>query len=132
MIVSYSQAINITVYFYTLAAPDESSKYSICAGPVLWLHECTRTALALHCAFHPSTVFTHHIILFAYCIRVTSDYRIVTSAFFHAGLLHVGFNMMTLWSLGGAIERALGTVCFIGAPRRHCSLALQSVSIGTL
>jgi hypothetical protein len=56
----------------------------------------------------------------------------VTSAFFHAGLLHVGFNMMTLWSLGGAIERALGTVCFIGAPPRHCSLALQSVSIGTL
>ena len=54
-----------------------------------------------------------------------TDYRIVTSAFFHAGLLHVGFNMMTLWSLGGAIERALGTACFIGshAPAHRDSIA---------
>jgi membrane associated rhomboid family serine protease len=35
-------------------------------------------------------------------------WRIVTSAFLHGGLLHIGVNMMSLWFLGRFIEYAVG------------------------
>jgi membrane associated rhomboid family serine protease len=36
-------------------------------------------------------------------------WRIVTAAFLHAGLIHIGVNMISLWSLGRFIELALGS-----------------------
>jgi membrane associated rhomboid family serine protease len=41
-------------------------------------------------------------------------WRLVTSAFIHAGLLHVAFNMYALWWLGGILERDIGTLRFLG------------------
>lgn len=41
-------------------------------------------------------------------------YRIITSAFVHAGLIHLVFNMMVLWWLGGALERYAGSLRFGG------------------
>jgi membrane associated rhomboid family serine protease len=41
-------------------------------------------------------------------------YRVVTSAFLHAGLLHLGFNMFALYILGTLLEPAIGTPRFIG------------------
>ena len=35
-------------------------------------------------------------------------WRIITSAFLHFGLLHIGMNMLLLWQLGQMIEPALG------------------------
>lgn len=40
-------------------------------------------------------------------------YRIFTSAFLHAGLLHLGFNMLVLWLLGQMLEPALGRLSFL-------------------
>jgi len=37
-------------------------------------------------------------------------WRIVTSGFLHANLMHVGFNMYLLWQLGQGLERRLGSV----------------------
>lgn len=37
-------------------------------------------------------------------------YRIITSAFVHAGLIHLLFNMIVLWWLGGALERYAGSL----------------------
>jgi membrane associated rhomboid family serine protease len=37
-------------------------------------------------------------------------WRIVTAGFLHAGLLHIGVNMISLWSLGRFIEQAVGSV----------------------
>jgi membrane associated rhomboid family serine protease len=37
-------------------------------------------------------------------------YRIVTAAFLHGGLVHIGVNMISLWSLGRFIEMAAGSV----------------------
>ncbi len=37
-------------------------------------------------------------------------YRIITSAFVHAGLIHLLFNMLVLWWLGGALERYAGSM----------------------
>jgi membrane associated rhomboid family serine protease len=40
-------------------------------------------------------------------------YRLVTSAFLHADLLHIGFNMLLLFFLGRLLEPALGTSRFL-------------------
>ena len=36
------------------------------------------------------------------------DYRLVTAAFIHYGILHIGFNMYALYLLGGVFERYAG------------------------
>lgn len=41
-------------------------------------------------------------------------YRIVTSAFLHAGILHIGLNMFALYILGTLLEPAIGTWRFVG------------------
>src|SRR4051812_8784254 len=41
-------------------------------------------------------------------------YRLVTSAFLHAGLIHIGFNMFALYILGTLLEPAIGTARFVG------------------
>ncbi len=40
-------------------------------------------------------------------------YRLVTSGFLHANLLHIGFNMLLLFFLGRLLESALGTPRFL-------------------
>jgi membrane associated rhomboid family serine protease len=41
-------------------------------------------------------------------------YRIVTSAFLHSGLLHLGLNMFALYILGSLLEPAIGSARFVG------------------
>ncbi|MGH8163067.1 MAG: rhomboid family intramembrane serine protease, partial [Rhodanobacteraceae bacterium] len=46
-------------------------------------------------------------------LLVTQDHqwwRIVTSAFLHASIIHIGVNMISLYSLGRFIEAAVGSV----------------------
>jgi membrane associated rhomboid family serine protease len=51
--------------------------------------------------------------LFGPAIAQQHEYwRLVTSAFLHAGLIHIAFNMYLLWILGGMLEPALGRVRF--------------------
>jgi membrane associated rhomboid family serine protease len=40
-------------------------------------------------------------------------YRLVTNGFLHAGILHIGFNMLLLFFLGRLLEPALGTPRFV-------------------
>jgi membrane associated rhomboid family serine protease len=40
-------------------------------------------------------------------------YRLITSGFLHAGLIHLGFNMFLLFFLGRLLEPALGTPRFV-------------------
>lgn len=40
-------------------------------------------------------------------------WRIITSAFLHRSLLHLGFNMFFLWSIGQLLERSLGTARYL-------------------
>src|SRR3954454_2241598 len=39
-------------------------------------------------------------------------YRLITAGFLHAGLLHLAFNMFSLWILGGLLEPAVGRLRF--------------------
>ena len=41
-------------------------------------------------------------------------YRLLTSGFLHAGVMHILFNMVALYFTGPALERGLGHVRFIG------------------
>jgi membrane associated rhomboid family serine protease len=41
-------------------------------------------------------------------------YRLVTHAFLHSSLMHVGFNMYALYLLGPSIERRAGSIAFAG------------------
>ncbi|MEE1930042.1 rhomboid family intramembrane serine protease [Streptomyces sp. TRM 70351] len=40
-------------------------------------------------------------------------YRLLTSAFLHQEIWHIGFNMMALWFLGPPLEAALGRLRFV-------------------
>ncbi len=40
-------------------------------------------------------------------------WRMLTGAFLHASIIHIGFNMYLLWILGGALERYVGTGRFL-------------------
>ncbi|MFE5399415.1 rhomboid family intramembrane serine protease [Streptomyces sp. NPDC056568] len=40
-------------------------------------------------------------------------YRLVTSAFTHEEIWHIGFNMLSLWFLGGPLEAALGRARYL-------------------
>ena len=39
-------------------------------------------------------------------------YRLITSGFLHAGVLHLAFNMFALWQIGNMLEPALGRLRF--------------------
>ncbi|MFD8567114.1 rhomboid family intramembrane serine protease [Streptomyces sp. NPDC059639] len=40
-------------------------------------------------------------------------YRLVTSMFLHTGYVHLAFNMLSLWWIGGPLEAALGRVRYL-------------------
>ena len=50
--------------------------------------------------------------LFGPAVDGGEPYRIVTSAFLHAGLLHLAFNMLALYFLGTLLEPAIGHARF--------------------
>ena len=41
-------------------------------------------------------------------------WRLITAAFLHASLIHIGFNMLALWWFGAPVEEYLGRARFIG------------------
>lgn len=56
---------------------------------------------------------TLHYGLFGPFVSEGEWYRIVTSGFLHASLIHVGFNMFALYFLGRLLEPSIGTVRFV-------------------
>ena len=52
-------------------------------------------------------------------------WRIVTGGFLHAGLLHLGMNMLVLWIIGAQLEKAIG-------PVRYACLYFTSLLAGAL
>jgi membrane associated rhomboid family serine protease len=40
-------------------------------------------------------------------------WRLITAAFLHASLLHIAFNMLALWWIGGPLEQAIGPWRFL-------------------
>ncbi len=40
-------------------------------------------------------------------------WRVLTSGFLHANVMHIAFNMWALWVIGGVIEKTLGKNRFL-------------------
>jgi membrane associated rhomboid family serine protease len=57
--------------------------------------------------------FTADFGLFGPSVADGEWYRLVTSGFLHAGIIHIGFNMFLLLVLGRLLEPALGTPRFL-------------------
>ena len=51
-------------------------------------------------------------------------YRLITGGFLHAGLIHLGMNMLVLWILGSQVERILGHA-------RYAALYLAALMAGS-
>jgi membrane associated rhomboid family serine protease len=41
-------------------------------------------------------------------------WRLITAGFIHAGLIHIGFNMLLLWWFGAPLEQGLGRGRYVG------------------
>lgn len=59
------------------------------------------------------TQFVADFALFGPSIAEGEWYRLVTSGFLHAGIIHIGFNMFLLLILGRLLEPSLGTPRFL-------------------
>lgn len=59
------------------------------------------------------TQFVAEFALFGPSIAEGEWYRLLTSGFLHAGIIHIGFNMFLLLILGRLLEPALGTPRFL-------------------
>jgi membrane associated rhomboid family serine protease len=57
-----------------------------------------------------STNILNKGILWGPAVREGEWWRLVTGGFLHAGLVHLAFNMLALWSIGAVVERTFGPV----------------------
>jgi membrane associated rhomboid family serine protease len=57
--------------------------------------------------------FIANFALFGPSVAEGEWYRLITSAFLHEGIMHIGFNMLLLFFLGRLLEPALGTPRFL-------------------
>lgn len=51
--------------------------------------------------------------LLVYPLAEGEWWRLITSGFLHAGLIHIGFNMLLLWWFGAPLEQGLGRGRFL-------------------
>ncbi len=49
----------------------------------------------------------------AYDVHNGGWWRLITTAFLHANIIHIGFNMFALWVIGGPVEHYLGRVRYL-------------------
>lgn len=73
----------------------------------------------------------------AYDVHHGGWWRLITAAFLHANLIHIGFNMLALWWFGAPVEQYLGRARFIGlyfvaglAGSAGALLQTQGVTVG--
>ena len=86
----------------------------------------------------PSTLGVIGLCSFLYLVQIASDlplrrvtlcprlvifegevYRILTSALFHASLMHIGMNLGSVFAIGGMLEKRLGSL------RMFCTMLLS-------
>ncbi len=64
--------------------------------------------------FQPAQSFINRWALNGFEVSQGEWYRLITSAFLHASVIHIAFNMLMLWWFGQALEGALGRARFLG------------------
>jgi membrane associated rhomboid family serine protease len=63
---------------------------------------------------NPGGSFYTKTILYGPFVAHGDWWRLITSAFLHANLVHIGFNMLALWWIGAPVETYLGRSRYLG------------------
>ena len=63
--------------------------------------------------FQPAQSFINRWALNGFEVSQGEWYRLITSAFLHASVIHIAFNMLMLWWFGRALEDLLGRARFL-------------------
>jgi membrane associated rhomboid family serine protease len=105
--------INIAVFIYELTLPDQgdcfTKAYSLIPSAVLNGHTVTLQGCSIG---EPSPVYI----------------TLITAMFLHAGLLHIGGNMLYLWIFGDNVEDRLGHLWYL-VFYLACGLAANAAQI---
>jgi membrane associated rhomboid family serine protease len=56
----------------------------------------------------------YNMLLYGPAVAHGDWWRLITAAFLHANIVHIGFNMYVLWVIGAPVEQYLGRARFIG------------------
>jgi membrane associated rhomboid family serine protease len=62
----------------------------------------------------PGGTLFDKMLLFGPAVGHGDWWRLITAAFLHASLLHIGFNMLALWWIGAPVEQYLGRARYLG------------------
>lgn len=77
----------------------------------------TKTLIGINVAVYLATaanvVALRDFALFGPLIAAGEWWRVVTGAFLHASIIHIGFNMLMLWWFGRPLEELLGRARFV-------------------
>ena len=84
---------------------------TVAAAPVVLALIATNVAMFVIDVADPS--LTRRFADNALLVAEGEYYRMLTAAFLHAGLLHLGFNMLALYLFGSQVERVLGVGRFV-------------------
>lgn len=88
----------------------------IALNVLVYLYEWTLDPETLRLAIRAFGIVPYHLTHIAYDIETSSIPRfltLITSTFFHGGIIHLGFNMLFFWIFGNNIEDVLGHFKFI-------------------
>jgi membrane associated rhomboid family serine protease len=90
-----------------------TTRFLIALNVIGYLWEVSVAGPSMLTGFGGSTgierVLAEGALIPAAVLREGQWWRIITGAFLHGGLLHIGVNMISLWFLGRFIEYALGS-----------------------
>ncbi|XCB29119.1 rhomboid family intramembrane serine protease [Arcanobacterium hippocoleae] len=77
----------------------------------------TAALIGITVGFYIITLFSWSLnlaMLFYAPLAFAEPWRFVTAALLHSGMIHLFFNMYSLWLLGGSVEPAFGKWNFLG------------------
>ncbi|MFF4505584.1 rhomboid family intramembrane serine protease [Streptomyces sp. NPDC001401] len=105
------------------ARPRTIAGGTITADPRLFTKILIGINVAVFIAVHVQTSLLDHLVLIGEWppapfnptqgVAEGEWYRLVTSMFTHEAVWHIGFNMLSLWWLGGPLEAALGRARYL-------------------
>ncbi len=79
-------------------------RFLIVANVLVYLWEMATGATSSNLA-----LYTHGALVPAAVLQDHEWWRVITSGFLHANLLHIGVNMVSLWMIGNFVETTLGS-----------------------
>ena len=88
------------------------TQYLIAINSIVFLAEVA-TGVPLFSGTYSGWVYVHGVLFGPFMSHGDHEYwRLLTSGFLHASLIHIGLNMLSLWFVGRVLEPAIGSLNF--------------------